>query len=146
VGNLYIAGRGLARGYYGRPDLTEERFVPNPFGAPGERMYRTGDLFRENPDGLLEFVGRADDLVKILGFRVELGEIEAVLARFPGLAHVAVVARENAAGDKRLAAYFVPAPDADVEPAVLRAHALRLLPEYMVPAAYVPVDALPLTP
>jgi amino acid adenylation domain-containing protein len=145
VGELYIAGRGLARGYYGRPDLTAERFVANPYGAPGERMYRTGDLVRRNADRLLEFVGRANDQVKIMGFRVELAEVESVLAKYPGLAHVAVVAKENSQGEKRLVAYVV-ADDDSLDTAALRVHAAGALPEYMVPAAYVRVDALPLTP
>jgi amino acid adenylation domain-containing protein len=145
VGELYITGRGLARGYFGRADLTAERFVANPFGDPGERMYRTGDLMRRNADGLLEFVSRAGDQVKIMGFRVELGEIEAVLAKHPGLAHIAVVAKESSTGEKRLVAYVVP-ESGEVEPATLKAYATDALPEYMVPAAFVALEALPLTP
>ncbi|GAA3071374.1 non-ribosomal peptide synthetase [Streptosporangium carneum] len=145
VGELYVAGERLARGYVGRPDLTAESFVANPFAGSGERMYRTGDLVRLTPRGWVDFVGRANDQVKIRGFRVEVGEIEAVLAEHPGLAHVAVVAREVEPGDKRLAAYVVPeSGDADV--AALREHATRSLPDYMVPAAFVVVAALPLTP
>ena len=146
VGELYISGRGLARGYFGRADLTAERFVADPYGAPGERMYRTGDLMRLDDDARLEFMGRANDQVKILGFRVELAEVEAVVARYPGLAHVAVVAKEVKSGEKRLVAYVVPENAETFEPAAVRGHASDSLPEYMVPAAVVAVNALPLTP
>lgn len=145
VGELHIAGRGLARGYLARPDLTAERFVANPFGAPGERMYRTGDLVRLDGGGLLEYLGRADEQLKVRGFRVEPAEVEAALARFPAVSHAAVTARATSAGDRRLVAYYVPARDA-VEAAALRAHMAGLLPEYMVPAAFVAVSELPLTP
>ncbi|MFG3052246.1 non-ribosomal peptide synthetase [Kitasatospora sp. NPDC048239] len=145
VGELHIAGRGLARGYFGRPDLTAERFVADPFGAPGERMYRTGDLVRTAPDGGLEYLGRANDQLKVMGFRVEPAEVEAALAQYPGLAHVAVVARESEAGERRLVAYYVPEAG-EVEAGALRAHAVELLPAYMVPTAFVAVPALPLTP
>ncbi|GAA3000328.1 hypothetical protein GCM10010483_51620 [Actinokineospora diospyrosa] len=145
AGELHVAGPRLARGYAGRPDLTEQRFVPDPFAAPGERMYRTGDLVRRTPEGLIEFVARVGDQVKVRGYLVEPGEVEAVLGALPGLAHVAVVAGPADHGDQRLVAYLVPEPaGATVEQ--VREHARSLLPEYMVPAAYVVLDALPLTP
>ncbi|MCX5199524.1 non-ribosomal peptide synthetase [Streptomyces sp. NBC_00249] len=145
VGELYVAGRGLAKGYFDRPDLTAEAFVANPFGADGERMYRTGDLARLSADGELEFAGRATDLVKILGFRVELAEIESTLAAFPGLAHVAVVAHE-AGADTRLAAYVVPEAGQDQpDLTALREHVREALPGYMVPAVFTVIDRLPLT-
>ena len=143
-GEIYISGRGVARGYFGRTDLTAERFVADPFGPPGTRMYRTGDLARRNDDGLIEFVGRATNQVKILGFRIELAEVEAALADFPGLAHVVVVVRELESGEKRLVGYVVP-ESGDVDLGALRAHARETLPDYMVPAAFVQLAALPLT-
>jgi len=145
VGDLYVAGSRLARGYYRRPGITAERFVADPFGGGGQRMFRTGDQVRVRQDGLIEFVGRSGDQVKIRGYRVELAEIESVLASYPGLAHAVVVARAVEHGEKRLIAYVVPeASTIDIEG--LRAHAKDLLPEYMVPSAFVTLDSLPLTP
>jgi amino acid adenylation domain-containing protein len=144
VGELYVGGEALARGYLNQPDLTAERFVPDPFGAPGARLYRTGDLGRwAGEDGQIEFLGRSDFQVKIRGHRVEVGEIETKLLEHPKVREAVVLAREDEPGDLRLVAYFV---GEQVQAESLRAHLAVLLPEYMVPAAYVPLDALPLTP
>ncbi|NGO07967.1 amino acid adenylation domain-containing protein [Streptomyces sp. HC44] len=144
VGELYVGGVGVARGYVGRPELTAERFVPDPFGAAGERLYRTGDMVRWNTEGAVDFLGRVDDQVKIRGYRIEPAEVAAVLAGCPLVGEAVVVARTD--GDEtRLVGYVVPADGPGTAPAdQLAAHLAELLPEYMVPSAFMELDAVPL--
>ncbi|GAA1914528.1 hypothetical protein GCM10009837_44050 [Streptomyces durmitorensis] len=144
TGELYVAGDGLAQGYWGRAELTAERFVACPF-VPGGRMYRTGDLVRWSDTGELLFVGRADAQVKVRGFRVELGEVESALAAHPAVAQAVVVAREDGPGERRLVGYVVPETPEGFDPALVRAYAARTLPDYMVPAVVLPLNELPVT-
>ncbi len=146
AGELRIGGEGLARGYLGRPDLTAERFVPDPFGEAGERLYRTGDLARWRPDGTLEFLGRIDHQVKLRGFRIELGEIEAALARHPAVAQAAAAIRGE--GERsQIVAYVVARPEAGpLDVTEIRLAVRRSLPDYMVPTTVMEMEALPLTP
>ncbi len=146
-GELYIGGVGLARGYLHQPDLTAEKFIPNPFSdIPGERLYKTGDLACYRPDGNLEFLGRVDHQVKIRGFRIELGEIEAVLSEHLGVQETVVIAREDEPGQKRLVAYIVPHPKTTPTISELRSFLKEQLPEYMLPSAFVLLKELPMTP
>ncbi|MEH2164063.1 MAG: amino acid adenylation domain-containing protein [Nostoc sp.] len=154
AGELYIGGDGLARGYLNRPELTEEKFISNPFeevedgmqGEGGSRLYKTGDLARFLPDGNIEFIGRIDNQVKIRGFRIELGEIEALLSQHSDVQQAVVIAREDIPGDKRLVAYIVPNQKVDLSVTTLKGFLQEKLPHYMMPAVFVILDSLPLTP
>lgn len=142
AGEMYVGGAGVARGYLHRPELTAQRFIKNPFAASGY-LYRTGDLARRLPNGDLEYLGRIDHQVKIRGFRIELGEIESVISSYPGIREVVVIAREDKPGDKKLVAYYCATHEITLD--ALRAHTKESLPDYMVPAAFLRMDALPLT-
>jgi hypothetical protein len=144
AGELYLGGVGLGRGYFNRPDQTAERFLPNPFTQKG-RMYRTGDLVRRDGHGAIQFIGRVDHQVKVRGYRIELGEIETHLATHPSIAEAVVVVREDKPNDVRIVAYLrLKGPELSDE--ALRAHARERLPDYMVPAHFVPLQKFPLTP
>jgi len=146
-GELHIGGAGLARGYFNRPELTAEKFIPNPFSDdPESRLYKTGDLARYLPDGNIEYLGRIDNQVKIRGFRIELGEIEAVLAQHPTVQKNAVIVLEKSFHNKRLVAYLIPNKDQIIETIELRRFLQEKLPDYMIPSALVPIEAMPLTP
>ncbi len=146
-GELHIGGRGLARGYLGQPALSAERFVPDPFGSqPGARLYKTGDVARWRADGSIEYLGRVDHQVKLRGYRIELGEIEATLSRAAGVRACVVSVWEQASGEKHVVAYVVPEPGRPVDERALRARVAAELPEYMIPAAFVALEALPVTP
>lgn len=145
IGEMYVAGEGLAQGYINKAALTAERFIANPYGTAGSRMYRTGDLARWTKDGELDYIGRIDHQVKVRGFRIELGEIEQVLLKHPHIAQTAVLAREDRPGDIRLAAYYVKEQDAVVTEQLLKEFALLSLPSYMVPSSYTLLEQMPLT-
>jgi len=147
AGELYIGGVGLARGYFNRPDLTAEKFLPHPFCTdPDARLYRTGDLARYRSDGSIEFLGRIDHQVKINGFRIELGEVEVALGTYAAVSQCVVIAREDALAGKRLVAYLVATAGQRPTATELRRYLSAKLPSYLIPAAFVLLDALPLTP
>jgi acyl carrier protein len=146
TGEIHVGGVGLARGYLNHPRLTAERFIPDPFSRkPGVRLYKTGDLARFHADGEIEFVGRVDQQVKLRGFRIELGEIETVLGQHPSVREAVVVAREDASGGKRLIAYLAAREEPPPAASEMRDYLKKTVPEYMVPASFVVLEALPLT-
>ena len=146
AGELCIGGEGLARGYFHRPDLTAEKFIPNPFSKEAARLYKTGDLARYLPNGDIEYIGRIDNQVKIRGFRIEFGEIEAQLTQYPNVRESVVIVREDIPGDKRLVAYVVSEQELAPKPSELRSFLKEKLPNYMIPVVFVPMKTLPLTP
>jgi len=149
IGDLYIGGVQLVRGYHNRPELTKEKFIDNPFNwnkEQSEKLYKTGDIARYLSDGNIEYLGRADNQIKLRGFRIELGEIESVLSEYPGLRNVAVVAREFSPGDKRLIAYIVTSNEAGVQSSEIRKFLKAKLPDYMLPGDYITLKEMPLTP
>jgi acyl carrier protein len=147
TGELYIGGAGVARGYWNRPELTQERFLPDLFcGEPDARMYKSGDLVRYREDGVLEYLGRVDDQVKLRGYRIELGEIEVTLSGHPEVQSCAVLVREDEPGDQRLVGYVVPAKNESLSTEELNRFLGERLPEYMIPTHFVFLGSLPLTP
>ncbi|MBD1229671.1 AMP-binding enzyme, partial [Xenorhabdus griffiniae] len=145
-GEIHIGGAGVARGYLNRPDLTAEKFVADPFSKqPDARMYKTGDLGRWLPDGAIEYLGRNDFQIKIRGFRIELGEIETQLLAYEDVHDAVVITREEESGDKRLIAYVIPKTGITLKPAELREHLSARLLEYMLPRAFVMLDAFPMS-
>ena len=146
-GELFVAGIGIARGYFNRPDLTAEKFLPNPYSnLKGERMYSTGDVARYLPNGDIEFLGRKDHQIKLRGQRIELGEIETAIGKFNNIKDVAVIAREDKPGDKNLVAYLILNPNSEIDTNEMRKYLFNQIPEYMIPSAFVILDELPLTP
>jgi acyl-CoA synthetase (AMP-forming)/AMP-acid ligase II len=144
-GELHIGGVCVAQGYHNRPELTAEKFIPDPFSGAGARLYKTGDMARYLASGEIDFLGRGDDQVKIRGFRVELGEIEAALAKHPSVREAVVLATEEVPGDKRLTAYLVPVRGTKVTAGELRSYLQQHLPDYMVPSTFMPLEAMPIT-
>ena len=146
IGELYIAGEGLASGYLGKPELTAERFIANPYGESGKRMYRTGDLVKWRSDGALEYISRADHQIKIRGFRIELAEIETVLQRHKNIQQAIVMVREDRPNDKRIIAYIVAEEKEPINLSEIRSYVSESLANYMIPSAFVVLEELPLTP